>query len=281
MEKIFRKRWLSGMEPQQKTQTQIFSLLASLTATRRSSAHSSKTGPELVSQLDSLGVSDYIFATGAGTGGTIAGIASHIAQADKKPVVLVDFEGSGIKSYLSTGEFTKAPGNTEAEGVGISRLTRNFASGSEHIEGSVSVADVEIAKMCRFLAEEEGVWVGPSAAGNVGEDACGDGVRGTPSTVLTLTSPAAIASLAAVGAVKAGLREKDLRGEGGDVVTVVTILCDGGASYLSKMYDEGWRKEVGLGDAGTLEAGDLDLELNGGFVPRGDTSLFEGHVGGG
>ena len=217
-----------------------------------SNAHSSQTAPELVSQLCSLNISDYIFATGAGTGGTISGVASHLGHlSEKPPVVLVDFEGSGMKAYLKTGQFTKAPGNTEAEGVGISRLTRNFASGFKHIDGSVSVSDIEVAKMCRYLAEEEGVWVGPSASGNV------------------------------VGAVKAGLREKQERGEGGEEVTVVTILCDSGASYLSKMYNKEWREGVGLGDAGTLGRGDLDLELNGGFVPRGEDSLFEGHVGGG
>ncbi|GMI43173.1 hypothetical protein TrCOL_g9760 [Triparma columacea] len=217
-----------------------------------STSHSSQTAPELVSQLCSLNISDYIFATGAGTGGTISGVAKHLGHlSEKPPVVLVDFEGSGMKAYLKTGQFTKAPGNTEAEGVGISRLTRNFASGFKHIDGSVSVSDIEVAKMCRYLAEEEGVWVGPSASGNV------------------------------VGAVKAGLREKQERGEGGEEVTVVTILCDSGASYLSKMYNKEWREGVGLGDAGTLGRGDLDLELNGGFVPRGEDSLFEGHVGGG
>jgi len=179
-------------------------------------AHKSTTGPEIKLQLEDLGISSYAFATGAGTGGTIAGIA-EILSSPSTSIVLADFEGSGLRSYLSTGEFVKSPGSTEAEGVGISRLTRNFNVGTEFIDGCVSVSDVEISKMCRYLAEKEGIWVGPSAAGNV------------------------------VGAVKAGLHYASLS-TNDEPVTVVTVLCDGGASYLSKVRRSKERRTTGAKD---------------------------------
>lgn len=71
------------------------------------------------------------------------------------------------------------------------------------MDGCVSVRDSEAVRCALWMARNEGVWVGPSAAGNV------------------------------VGAVKAGMRLK--RERGGGTVKVVTILCDSGAAYGSKV----------------------------------------------
>ena len=66
-------------------------------------AHYHGTGPEIASQLPDLDV----FACGAGTGGTIAGAGTSLKQSTEAQVVLVDFAGSGLKSYVSTGEWKK------------------------------------------------------------------------------------------------------------------------------------------------------------------------------
>ena len=167
-------------------------------------------------------------------------------------VVLVDFQGSGLKAYLSTGKFTKSGhevnGDTKAEGVGISRLTANFASGRDSVDGCVSVTDREALKCALWMAKNEGVWVGPSAGGNV------------------------------VGAVKTALMIKKGGGGGLGRVKVVTVLCDGGASYGSKMYDPLWRANNGFGD---LDGSSDDiLEDDGGYVERGGEDMFRGHIGG-
>ena len=66
-------------------------------------AHYNGTGPEIASQLPDLDV----FACGAGTGGTIAGAGKRLKETTGAKVVLVDFAGSGLKSYVSTGEWKK------------------------------------------------------------------------------------------------------------------------------------------------------------------------------
>ena len=102
-----------------------------------------------------------------------------------------------------------------------------------------------------------------------------------------------------VGAVKVGLRIKRERMERNSdckekeyIPKVVTILCDGGASYNSKLYNQTWRESNmdGLGEIrvesimgdpeGYLKNLLDDDDVEGGYVPRGDDSLFVGHVGG-
>ena len=116
--------------------------------------------------------------------------------------------------------------------------------------GCLSVTDSEAFKMAFVLARTEGLFLGPSAALNV------------------------------VGALKLAIRQKRERGgEGGDVV-VATVLCDGGGAYLSKLYNEEWRKENGCEGVEKAELADVLEDEEGGWVERGADELFEGHVGG-
>ena len=91
-------------------------------------AHETGTAPELLSQAAAMGLSLTGFACAAGTGGTIAGVAKHLAEASPETqVALVDCQGSGLKAYLESGEFKKGGhegglGDTLAEGIGIGRL---------------------------------------------------------------------------------------------------------------------------------------------------------------
>ena len=85
--------------------------------------HLTTTGPEIYS--DTNGKID-IFAAASGTGGTLAGVSTYLKSKNPKThIVLVDPEGSGLCSYIQSGEI-KASGSSVTEGIGIMRLTANF-----------------------------------------------------------------------------------------------------------------------------------------------------------
>jgi cysteine synthase A len=212
-------------------------------------AHETGTGPEILAACPG-GLDG--FACAAGTGGTIAGVASFLAAASPSTqICLVDPQGSGLKSYLASGTFSKAgheggKGDTLTEGIGIGRLTANFAAGGPHVRAALSASDLEAFRAC-FLLARGGVFVGPSAALNV------------------------------VGALMPALRLK--RG-GVDNPKVATILCDGGASYLSKIYSAEWREERGLAGVEQCGWGDVLEDEEGGYVERAGDAVFAGHEGG-
>jgi len=214
--------------------------------TANKQAHETTTGPEILRQA--LSVHDALsgFACAAGTGGTIAGIASFLAAASPATTVtLVDCDGSSLGNYLTKGEFSKAPGDTLTEGIGIGRLTANFAAGRQHIHNSLPVTDSEAFKMAFALAQSEGVFVGPSAALNV------------------------------AGAVKLGLYLKE---QGIPNPVVATILCDSGSSYLSKCYSKQWRTSNNIPEYSGNLADVLDPSPP--PTPQAAAHLFASHTGG-
>lgn len=94
------------------------------------------------------------------------------------------------------------------EGVGINRITANYASAG-HVDGALAGDDAEAVRMAHYLLRREGLFIGPSAAMNV------------------------------VGAVRLARRL-------GPGHTVATVLCDGGGRYLSKLYSPAWLAQRGL-----------------------------------
>lgn len=167
-----------------------------------SQAHYCTTGPEIWAQTG--GNVDAIVMA-AGTGGTIAGTSLYLKE--QKPdlvVALIDPPGSMLRNYVATGEVTPAEGSSITEGIGIGRLTANFARGQ--VDMAFPGTDAECIHMAHFLLQEEGLFVGGSAALNV------------------------------VGAVK--LSRHLPKGS-----TIVTILCDGGARYQSKIFNQTWLEE--------------------------------------
>ena len=168
------------------------------TANRK--AHIETTARELWDQLE--GRIDG-FTCAAGTGGTFAGISSFLKERrEAVRCVLADCPGSGLKAYVETGEFRGSGEGTLQEGIGISRLTQNFAKAKA--DAAVFVSDAEALAMAFHLLRHEGLFVGPSAALNV------------------------------VAAVKVA---RDLP-EG---AAVVTVLCDSGERYARKIYTKRWR----------------------------------------
>ncbi|MEI6063789.1 MAG: cysteine synthase A [Pseudanabaena sp. ELA748] len=169
-----------------------------------SEAHYQTTAPEIWRQ--SGGELDGVVMS-SGTGGTIGGVTAYLKEQNPKiATYLIDPTGSGLYSYLTTGEF-KAEGNSITEGIGINRATANFNRAK--LDGAFRGTDQQVIEMSQYLLKHDGLFVGSSAALNV------------------------------VGAVK--LARKLGKGH-----TIATILCDGGGRYQSRMYNPQWLAEKGL-----------------------------------
>lgn len=189
-------------------------------------AHLQTTGPEIWQQTG--GQLD-AFVAGAGTGGTISGIAMFLKQEmgmnEGLKVILADPEGSGLYNKVKHGVMfsnTEKEGtrrrqqvDTIVEGVGINRITENFEVGRELIDDAVKVTDLQALKMARWLVEKDGIFVGSSSAVNC-----------VAAVVTALSLP--------------------------ESSRVVTILCDSGTRHLSKF----WKK---VGEMGLEEAEQSDL----------------------
>jgi cysteine synthase len=193
-------------------------------------AHFQTTGPEIYSQTD--GHVD-AFVAGAGTGGTISGVAKYLKEEAKlkdAQIVLADPQGSGLYNrvkhgvmYSSTereGTRRRQQVDSIVEGIGVNRITHNFDTGRDLIDDAVKVTDEQACRMARWLVENDGIFVGSSSS-----------VNAVAAVVTAMTLPP-------------GSR-------------VVTILCDSGTRHLSKFWKQ--IKEMGLEEA---EATDLFTELH-------------------
>ncbi len=142
-----------------------------------------------------------------GTGGTYAGTALFFKEQDPKiKCVIADPMGSGLYSYVKTGEI-KSEGSSITEGIGNSRITANMQGAP--IDDAIQINDHVAIQVINQLLSCDGLFMGGSVGINVG----------------------AAVSLA-----------KKL----GPGHTIVTVLCDGGARYQSRIYNEIWLQEKGL-----------------------------------
>ncbi|KAJ3190724.1 hypothetical protein HK101_008435 [Irineochytrium annulatum] len=129
--------------------------------------HYANTGPEIYRQTG--GVLD-AFVSGAGTGGTLAGVARYLKPRIKSlKVYLADPHGSGLYNKVRSGVLyssTESEGSRRrhqvdsiVEGIGINRLTKNFdlVAGDGWIDDAVKVSDEEAVEMSRILMREDGV----------------------------------------------------------------------------------------------------------------------------
>lgn len=176
-------------------------------------AHRRGTGPEIFAQTG--GQLD-AFVAGAGTGGTISGVAMFLKErvAGVK-VVLADPQGSGLYNKVKYGvmfsaterEGTRRRHQVDSivEGIGVNRVTQNFEKGRSLVDDAIKVTDEQAMKMARWLVERDGMFVGSSSAVNV------------------------------VAAVKTALGAEMGRGSG---KTIVTILCDSGMRHLSRFWKQ-------------------------------------------
>ena len=148
------------------------------------------------------------FVAATGTGGTLAGVSRYLkAQSSSVRIVLADPMGSALYSWVKTGEASMSKGPSITEGIGNSRVTDNL-SGTE-IDDAVQITDQEMITMVYRQLREEGWFFGSSTGINV------------------------------CGAVKVA----ENMGPGH---TIVTVLCDSGSRYQSRLFNEAYLSEKGL-----------------------------------
>lgn len=147
------------------------------------------------------------FICAAGSGGTIAGVAEGLrAKNSDIKIGLADPHGAALFSYYTTGEF-KSEGSSISEGIGQGRVTANLEGFTPDFSWRIS--DTEALDLVFKLALEEGMIMGGSTGINM------------------------------AGAVR-------LAKELGPGHTIVTILCDYGHRYQSKVYNPAFLREKGL-----------------------------------
>ena len=147
------------------------------------------------------------FVCSSGTGGTISGVSNALKEKNKNvKICLSDPKGSALYSYIKNGEL-KSEGGSITEGIGSSRITKNFENAK--IDDAYSIDDHEALPILYDLIQNEGLSLGTSCGINI------------------------------AGAIRLG---KEL----GPGKTIVTILCDKSDKYNSKMFNKSFLKEKNL-----------------------------------
>ena len=137
-------------------------------------AHYNSTGPEIYQQC---GGKIDAFVAGAGTGGTITGVAKYLKpRLPHIKIVLADPQGSGLYNWIKYGVMfdtkekegtrRRSQVDTIVEGIGINRVTANFEAGRELIDDAIKVEDEQVLAMARWLVERDGMFLGSSSAVN-------------------------------------------------------------------------------------------------------------------
>ncbi|KUL97048.1 cysteine synthase [Bosea sp. WAO] len=154
------------------------------------------------------------FICAVGTGGTLAGVAIALKGFNPKVRIgLADPMGAALYSYYKTGEL-KAEGSSITEGIGQGRITKNIENAP--IDVAFQIPDEEAIPLCFQLLEEEGLCLGGSSGINV------------------------------AGAIR-------LARELGPGHTIVTVLCDYGTRYQSKLFNPEFLRSKNLPVPGWLE----------------------------
>lgn len=149
-----------------------------------------------------------IFTCAVGTSGTMSGVSRFLKE--KKPsvrTVLADPYGSGMYSLIHSGKIV-SEGGSVAEGIGIMRVTANFSNAL--IDEALRISDQRMIDMVYHLAEHDGIVVGTSSGINM------------------------------AAAYQLGL------GNAGSGKTIVTMLCDHGTRYSSRLLNPEWLEKNNL-----------------------------------
>jgi len=156
---------------------------------------------------DQLGGAVDGFICACGTGGTLAGVAMALkARNPEIRIGLADPFGAALYSYYTTGEL-KAEGSSITEGIGQGRITANLEGAP--VDAAYQIPDDEALRIVFDLAQNEGLLLGGSSGINV------------------------------AGAIR-------LARDMGPGHTIVTVLCDGGARYASKMFNPDFLRGLNL-----------------------------------
>jgi cysteine synthase A len=147
------------------------------------------------------------FVCAVGTGGTLAGVAMALkARNNNIRIGLADPMGAALYSYYTTGVL-ESEGSSITEGIGQGRITKNLEGAP--IDVAYQIPDAEAVPIVFDLLEHEGLCLGGSTGINI------------------------------AGAVR-------LAKELGPGHTIVTILCDYGTRYQSKLFNPVFLREKKL-----------------------------------
>jgi cysteine synthase A len=142
------------------------------------------------------------FVASVGTGGTLAGVSLFLKQQNPAiKTVCADPYGAAMYSWFKNGDLKTKDGDSLAEGIGQMRVTENLKG--IVIDDAYRVTDQTALSNVYQLMREEGIFVGLSSGINV------------------------------AGALR-------LASEGGPGQVIVTLLCDSGIRYMSKLFNREW-----------------------------------------
>jgi cysteine synthase len=148
------------------------------------------------------------FVAASGTGGTFAGVSEYLKSRRKSVrCVLADPPGSSLYEWARSGTLKATGSGSITEGIGIGRVTANMQDAP--IDDALHVEDADTVRFVYRLLREEGLFLGSTSGINV------------------------------AAAVRVAL-------ELGRGHTIVTILCDGGAKYQSRLFNREWLEQKGL-----------------------------------
>nr|WP_312294892.1 cysteine synthase A [Brevundimonas diminuta] len=147
------------------------------------------------------------FICAVGSGGTLTGTTTYLREQNPAlKIGLADVPGASLYSWFTEGVL-KGEGGSVAEGIGVNRITGNLNGLS--VDHAYRIKDAEFLPILFDLVREEGLSLGPSSGVNI------------------------------AGAIRMA---RDL----GPGHTIVTVLCDAGQRYASKIYDQAFLNARGL-----------------------------------
>jgi cysteine synthase A len=147
------------------------------------------------------------FICAVGSGGTLAGVGQALKERNPNVKIgLADPRGAALFSFYTTGVL-KSEGSSITEGIGQGRITANLEGAP--VDFAYQIEDAEAVGLVFDLVAHEGMLLGGSSGINI------------------------------AGAMR-------LARELGPGKTIVTILCDSGARYASKLFNPNFLKEKGL-----------------------------------
>jgi cysteine synthase A len=147
------------------------------------------------------------FVSAVGSGGTLAGVGMALKERDARiKIALADPPGAALYSFYTTGVL-KAEGSSITEGIGQGRITANLEGAP--VDFAYQIPDEEAVRIVFDLAEHEGLLLGGSSGVNI------------------------------AGAIR-------LARELGPGHTIVTVLCDSGTRYASKLFNPDFMRSKGL-----------------------------------
>ena len=148
------------------------------------------------------------FVSAVGTGGTLGGTTLYLKERNPKIMIgCADPYGAAMWSWFTKGNTETNDGDSFAEGIGQGRVTKNLEGIA--VDVAWRIHDQDALTVLYQLLREEGLFLGLSSGINV------------------------------AGAVRMALK-------GGRGQTIVTILCDSGAKYQSRIFNPKWLSSNGL-----------------------------------